>query len=212
MNTTTPLGDRLTLTVFDTPTGVTAQLLIIDPQLGDVMLATFDGKTQDAVQCLAGAYLRELGRQVDGVPTVTGVFVRNDALVTDDEARRELGETVVEEPWMGDRERWDILKVMVEFEHEPRPRPMRVVHSTHVIHEQFGENIDSGHYGHHTWFVDPVSKRWREARAASPDDEVLEEHRAAVVARRANENVPTRARVGAARAVRRSRSRAKRSR
>jgi len=162
MNTTKPLGDRLTLSIFSTKDGAAGQLLIMDPQLGDVMLATFEGSTIEAVEGAAGVYLRDLGRQCDGKPTVSSLIVRNDPMTLHQSAEREVyGREPQRYDWQNP-EHWTVLKVMVELEHEQGPRRMRIVQSHSFLTEGLGENIDHASYTFNRE-EDPVSKQWRNA-------------------------------------------------
>lgn len=153
------------------------QLMLMEPEFGDLLLAQFDGACASAVEGAAGRYLRELGRKCDDIPTVSSIIVRNDGVENDHplSGLDDLGSLgAASEYGGGGGGGMDVLKIMVELEHERYEArtgswpPSRVLQEHHVSHDALGQQIDhaSNAIGFASRPEDPVSKRWRENEAA----------------------------------------------
>lgn len=168
VGTVEKIGDRFTLTVsvvYPAPIHYRADLLLMDELHGDHLIASFKGETELSVRRQTGKYLRELGRLVDEIPTVTCIDFRNDSLMTHIEVAPENDRYEhIQNP-----EPFDLLKVMVQLEHEGPAAPLRTIHHVMLDREAFSQNVHAGAYalGFASKPEDPVSRHHRELNAAS---------------------------------------------
>jgi len=143
------LGDHLHLHILSTVNGAIARLVRMPdmPLESDITIMRWEGNTFDAVKTAAAKWLRTLGCQIDGIPTVTSIEVRNDITEWEPEQIAE---------GLGGLER---LKVIVRLEDDPTPR---MVFATAV--EPMNQMINSSHnaWGFRGKPLDLVGQRWQE--------------------------------------------------